>query len=64
MIEEELQDLMKKVRHRGCEWQTTEVKAAHRGCPERLYDTISAFSNQNDGGVMLFGHDERNQFEI
>lgn len=63
MIEEELQDLMKKVQRRGCEWQTTEVKAAQRGCPERLYDTISAFSNQDDGGVMLFGLDERNKFE-
>lgn len=63
MIEDELHELIEKVRRRGCEWQTTEVKAAHRGCPERLYDTISAFSNQNDGGVMLFGLDERNQFE-
>lgn len=63
MVEEELQELIVKVRRRGCEWQTTEVKAAHRGCPERLYDTISAFSNQDDGGVILFGLDEQNQFE-
>lgn len=63
MIEEELQDFIEKVQRRGCEWQTTEVKAAHKGCPEKLYDTISAFSNQDDGGVLLFGLDERNQFE-
>ena len=63
MIEEELQDLIKKVQRRGCEWQTTEVKAARKGCPERLYDTISAFSNQDDGGVLLFGLDEQNKFE-
>lgn len=63
MIEDELQELIKKVQRRGSEWQTTEVKAARRGCPERLYDTISAFSNQDDGGVMLFGLDEQNKFE-
>ncbi len=63
MIEEELQDLIKKVELRGCEWQTTEVKSAHKGCPERLYDTISAFSNQDDGGILLFGLDEQNKFE-
>lgn len=51
------------MQRRGCEWQTTEVKSAHMGCPERLYDTISAFSNQDDGGVLLFGLDERNKFE-
>lgn len=63
MIEEELQDLIKKVQRRGCEWQTTEVKSAHKGCPERLYDTISSFSNQDDGGVLIFGLDEQNKFE-
>ena len=63
MIEDELQELIGKVQRRGCEWQTTEVKSARRGCPERLYDTISAFSNQDDGGVMLFGLDEQNKFE-
>lgn len=63
MIEEELENLVQKVQRRGCEWQTTEVKSAHKGCPEKLYDTLSAFSNQDEGGVMLFGLDERNKFE-
>ena len=62
MIEEELRELIETVQRRGCEWQTTEIKAANRGCPEKLYDTISAFSNQDDGGVLLFGLDERNNF--
>ena len=39
-----------------------EVKAAKTGCPERLYDTLSAFSNQDDGGILLFGVDERSGF--
>lgn len=28
------------------------------GCPKRLYDTLSSFSNQDDGGVIIFGIDE------
>ena len=62
MIEEELHQLINKIQHRGCEWQTTEVKAARHGCPEKLYDTISAFANQDDGGVLVFGLDEKTQF--
>lgn len=62
MIEQDLHELIKTVQHRGCEGQTTEVKAAHLGCPKRLYDTISAFSNQDDGGVLLFGLDEQDHF--
>ena len=41
-----------------------EVKAASQGCPRRLYDTLSAFSNQDSGGVILFGLDESKDFEI
>ncbi len=62
MLENELQYLINQIQKRGCEEQTTEVKAAHRGCPERLYDTISAFANQNSGGVFVFGLDEKNGF--
>lgn len=62
MIEEELHQLINKIQHRGCEWQTTEVKAAHHGCPEKLYDTISAFANQDSGGILVFGLDEKTAF--
>ena len=62
MIEEELRELIETIQERGCEWQTTEVKAAHEGCPEKLYDTISAFANQDEGGVLLFGLDEQSGF--
>ena len=54
MVEKELHDLIESIRVRGCEGQTIEVKAARQGCPERLYDTISAFSNQNSGGIFVF----------
>lgn len=62
MVEKELKDLISQIQTRGCEEQTTEVKAAHGGCPEKLYDTISAFSNQNNGGTFVFGLDEKSGF--
>ena len=34
MVEQELRDLITKIKKRGCEEQTTEVKAAHKVCPE------------------------------
>ncbi len=62
MVETELQQFIKQIQARGCEEQTTEVKTAHLGCPEKLYDTISAFSNQDKGGILVFGLDERKGF--
>lgn len=62
MVEKELHDLILSIQTRGCEEQITEVKAAHGGCPEKLYDTISSFSNQDSGGTFVFGLDERNHF--
>lgn len=62
MVEKELRDLIERIQIRGCEGQTVEVKAAHQGCPEKLYDTISAFSNQNSGGTFVFGLDEKSGF--
>ena len=62
MVERELMELIQQIQTRGCEEQTTEVKSARGGCPEKLYDTISAFSNQNSGGVFVFGLDEKAGF--
>lgn len=63
MVEQELRELIKQIQTRGCEEQTTEVKAARGGCPEKLYDTISSFSNQNSGGIFVFGLDEKDNFK-
>jgi ATP-dependent DNA helicase RecG len=63
MEEVELHRLIHTVQARRCETQTIEVKAAQQGCPSKLYDTLSSFSNQDDGGVLLFGLDERKGFE-
>jgi ATP-dependent DNA helicase RecG len=59
----ELIQLVGKVQAYQCETQTVEVKAAHQGCPTKLYDTLSSFSNQDGGGIMLFGLDEKSGFE-
>lgn len=64
MLSEELIELVNETRHLKAESQTLEVKAAHFGCPKRLYDTLSSFSNQDGGGVLLFGLDEESKFDI
>lgn len=46
------------------ESQTIELKAAQKGCPTRLFDTLSSFSNQDDGGIIIFGVDEGNDYAI
>lgn len=62
MIEKELYELINRIQRQECEEQTIEVKAARLGCPEKLYDTISAFANQDDGGTFVFGLDEKQDF--
>ena len=58
MLPEELIDLVSKTVRQKAETQTLELKAAHVDCPKRLYDTLSSFSNQDSGGILLFGVDE------
>lgn len=62
MTEEELQEKIKYVQQVKSESQNLELKAAKEGCPKRLYDTLSSFSNQDGGGIILFGIDEENNF--
>lgn len=64
MLTEELLELVNTTAHQKAEGQTLEVKAAHEGCPKRLYDTLSSFSNQDSGGVLLFGLDEKQEFQV
>ena len=62
MTQLELSEKIDEIIHRKSETQTEEVKAAEYGCPKRLYDTLSSFSNQDDGGVIIFGIDEENDY--
>ena len=64
MLEKELQDLVKKIQLRKCEGQRIEVKKAFVDCPSSLYDTLSSFSNQSEGGVIVFGLDEDEGFAV
>lgn len=64
MLEEELEKLAIRVTMQKAESQTIELKSAHQGFPTRLYDSLSSFSNQNEGGVILFGIDEKDDFSI
>ncbi|HIS06168.1 MAG TPA: ATP-binding protein, partial [Candidatus Choladocola avistercoris] len=45
------------------ESQFLELKSAGKGCPKRLYDTLSSFSNQDDGGIIIFGVDEEHGYQ-
>ena len=62
MTSEELIEKLNEIQKNKCETQTLELKAAASGCPKRLYDTLSSFSNQNDGGIIIFGVDENNDY--
>lgn len=55
----ELSELLAQVQNIRAETQTLELKSAAKGCPSRLYDTLSSFSNQDEGGTILFGVDEQ-----
>lgn len=63
MLKEELVELAELIQKQQAEAQITEVKAANKGCPTRLYDTLSSFSNQDMGGTIVFGLNEKTGFE-
>ena len=62
MTIEELLEKLEFVQKMKCETQTLELKSAHEGCPKRLYDSLSSFSNQDEGGVIIFGVDEKQNY--
>ncbi|MGN0194465.1 MAG: ATP-binding protein [Pseudoramibacter sp.] len=64
MLPNELKDLVQKICAQKAEGQTVELKAANGGTPKRLYDTLSSFSNQDSGGVIVFGIDEKAGYSI
>ena len=63
MREEELTCLVRKVQQRQTEFQTIELKAAEKGFPKRIYDTLSSFSNQDEGGTIIFGVSEKDGYD-
>ena len=63
MTSEELYETLLTVQKMRCETQTLALKSAEYGCPKRLYDTLSSFSNQDDGGMIVFGIDEEKKYK-
>lgn len=62
MTAEEFAEKLKEIQKTKCESQFLELKSAGMGCPKRLYDTLSSFSNQDDGGIIIFGIDEEHGY--
>ena len=61
---EELRQLVLDIKRLKSESQTVELKTAEHGCPTRLFDTLSSFSNQDDGGIIIFGIDEADNYSV
>lgn len=64
MLEEELVKLVTKISSEKCEKQYIEIKKASGGVPTKLYGTLSSFSNQIGGGIIVFGIDEDDDYNI
>ncbi|MBP5293208.1 MAG: putative DNA binding domain-containing protein [Clostridia bacterium] len=64
MREEELVSLIRKIQQRRSELQNVELKAAETDFPKKIYDTLSSFSNQDDGGVIIFGISQEDNYKI
>ena len=64
MLVEELKILIDKLLDRKCEMQNIELESASKGTPEKLYDTLSGFANQNGGGIIIFGLQEKPEFKV
>lgn len=64
MLTNDLLEFAKTVCKQKAETQTLELKSAHVDYPKRLYDTLSSFSNQDSGGVLLFGIDEAAGYQV
>jgi len=56
---ETLVQLLKEIRSHRSELQDVELKKASQGLPSAsVLETLSAFANRRDGGVLIFGIDE------
>ena len=63
MLKEELIKLVDNIIIEKCEGQTLEIKSANKGFP-KIYDTLSSFSNQTQGGIIIFGIEESKTLKL
>ncbi|MBR1661725.1 MAG: putative DNA binding domain-containing protein [Acidaminococcaceae bacterium] len=64
MQEEALRIVIEDICRQKTEKQTLELKSAHGGFPGRIYDTLSSFSNQDEGGILLFGITDKPDYAV
>ena len=64
MQKENLIKLVNEIINDKSEAQTIELKSAEDGCPTKLFNTLSSFSNQDSGGIIVFGISEKDNYEI
>lgn len=63
MTAEELIGKLEVIQKMKSETSTLELKSAEKGCPQHLYDSLSSFSNQDEGGIIIFGIDEKQDYK-
>lgn len=63
MLESELIKLIEDIQLKKTESNYIEVKSARNGCP-KIFDTLSSFSNQQNGGTIVFGVDENDDYNV
>ena len=63
MTEEELIGKLEMIQRMKSESNILELKSAETGCPQHLYDSLSSFSNQDEGGIIIFGIDEKQDYK-
>lgn len=56
MLEVELSQLISKMTYE--KWDDQNIEIASDGIPSRLFETLSSFSNQSGGGIIIFGIDK------
>lgn len=59
---EELTQTLNELRLLGRDSLTVEVKSAHMGYPSSIAETICSFANRPDGGTIICGVDESQEF--
>ncbi|MCR4594473.1 MAG: putative DNA binding domain-containing protein [Clostridiales bacterium] len=63
MLAEDLIRLIEKIKETKSEDNHIEIKKAYSGFP-KIYDTLSSFSNQSGGGIIIFGIDQDNDYDL
>ena len=66
MQAESLKNIVRNIQRMKSETQNIELKAAAKGCPTRWSTQYCdpSFSNQDEGGIILFGIDEERGYTV